>query len=257
MIQSPNGSPTRSIRQELREYHKFYSQSLQKDMELLTFGHGGARVIVFPTSCGRFFDWEDRGMLGALQRHLDNGWLQLYFVDSVDAESWFNSSASPTERAQRHMQYQDYIINEVLPFSQSKNSNPFVIATGASFGAYHSASIALRFPRSFGRVVGLTGVYDVREWSDGEMNPVIREGSPCNYVADLNDPEQLEAIRNINWIIVSGKADPLLGNNQWFSQLLWDKGIWHAFRVWDGFAHDWPYWYEMIQEYIGGPESRG
>jgi esterase/lipase superfamily enzyme len=226
-------------------------------MELLVFGHGGARVIVFPTSNGRFYDWENRGMIGALQRHIDNGWVQLYCVDSVDGESWFNHHASPTDKARRHLQYQDYIIEEVLPFTRSKNDNPFVIAAGASFGAYHSASIAVRYPKPFNRVIGMSGVYDVRDWTGGYMDEVVKEGSPCEYLAALNDPEKIADIRKLDWIIPIGNEDPLFGNNQWFSQLLWDKGVWHAFRVWDGFAHDWPQWYEMIQHYIGGPDTRG
>jgi esterase/lipase superfamily enzyme len=34
--------------------------------------------------------------------------------------------------------------------------------------------------------------------------------------------------------------------------VLWGKDIWHALRIWDGWAHDWPWWREMIQRYIGG-----
>ncbi len=70
-----------------REYHRWFSPSLHRDMELLVFGHAGARVLVFPTSKGRFHEWEDRGMIGPLCHHLTHGWLQLYCVDSVDAES--------------------------------------------------------------------------------------------------------------------------------------------------------------------------
>ena len=47
-------------------------------MELLTFGHGGAPVIVFPTSMGAFFEYEDRGVVGALAEKLDGGALRLF-----------------------------------------------------------------------------------------------------------------------------------------------------------------------------------
>ncbi len=60
-----------------REYHRWHSASLDRDMELLVFGHAGARVLVFPTSMGRFFQWEDFGMIAALGQHLEDGWLQL------------------------------------------------------------------------------------------------------------------------------------------------------------------------------------
>lgn len=240
----------------LREYHKWQSPVLGREMELLSFGHGGARVIVFPTSNGRFFDWENRGLIDTLSGHINKGWIQVFCVDSVDPESWFNQSVAPEARATRHLQYQDYIINEVLPFTKSKNDNDFTIATGASFGAYHSMSIVLRYPQFFSRAIGMSGVYDVRDWTGGYMDQgPIREASPCEYLAALDDRTKLEQIKKLDLIIPIGVEDPLYGNNKWFSSLLWQKGIWHAFREWRENAHDWPYWHQMILQYIGGPDS--
>lgn len=82
-----------------REYHRWYSPALNRDMELLIFGHAGARVLVFPTSMGRFFEWEDRHMISALREHINNGWLQLFCVDSVDSESWYCWWAQASGRA--------------------------------------------------------------------------------------------------------------------------------------------------------------
>ena len=49
-----------------REYHKWHSPSLGRDMELLVFGHSGLPIVVFPTSMGRFFDYENRDMIGVI-----------------------------------------------------------------------------------------------------------------------------------------------------------------------------------------------
>src|SRR5215831_16268059 len=84
-----------------REYHRCYSYSLERDMELLVFGHAGARVVVFPTSIGRFFQWEDFGMIAALRDQLEQGDIQLFCVDSVDGESWYARWRPPSERAWR------------------------------------------------------------------------------------------------------------------------------------------------------------
>ncbi len=78
-----------------REYHRWYSRSLDRDMELLVFGHAGARMLVFPTSMGRFFQWEDMGMMATLGRRLEQGHVQLYCVDSVDGESWYAKYKHP------------------------------------------------------------------------------------------------------------------------------------------------------------------
>ena len=49
-----------------REHHKNYSHELQRDMEALVFGHAGPPLLVFPSSMGRFFEYEDSGMIRAL-----------------------------------------------------------------------------------------------------------------------------------------------------------------------------------------------
>jgi esterase/lipase superfamily enzyme len=40
-----------------REHVRWFSPRLERDMQLLIFGHAGARVLVFPSSMGRFFEW--------------------------------------------------------------------------------------------------------------------------------------------------------------------------------------------------------
>jgi esterase/lipase superfamily enzyme len=35
--------------------------------------------------------------------------------------------------------------------------------------------------------------------------------------------------------------DPIRYSTESLSQSLWNKGIWHAKRVWDGWSHDWPW----------------
>src|SRR5215813_9328186 len=102
-----------------REYHRWHSPALNREMEVLVFGYAGARCLVFPSSKGKYYEWEDRGMIATLGESLEKGWLQLYCVDSVDAESWYCGWAQPSGRAYRHAQYDGYLYGEVLPFSQS------------------------------------------------------------------------------------------------------------------------------------------
>lgn len=235
-----------------REHHRWFSPSLGRDMELLVFGHAGARVIVFPTSMGRFFEWEDRGMMKALGEHIENGWLQLFCVDSVDAESWYAKGKHPHDRALRQGDYENYVVREVLPFSQSKNGNGFVIAAGASFGAYHAVNIPFRNPWLFNRVIGMSGLYDIREQTDGYYDDAIAAQNPSHYVSLISDPHHLEALRRMDIVLATGRDDSFVKNNEYLSRALWEKGVGNALRLWDGWSHDWPYWMDMIRLYIGG-----
>ena len=235
-----------------RQYFRRHSTALGRDMEMLSFGHGGARVVAFPTSMGRFFDWEDRGLVAALAERLQQGFIQLFCVDSVDAESWYNKSIPPGDRARRHTQYDRYIVDEVLPFTRELNSNPFVIVTGASFGAYHAANFAFRHPETVSRVLGMSGYYDIKRFTDGYSDDEVYFNNPCDFLPHEHDAARLEALRRIDVILATGRTDSGCQNNFYLSGVLWSKNVWHALRIWDGFAHDWPYWQQMLNLYIGG-----
>ena len=235
-----------------REYRRWWSPALQRDMELLVFGHAGARVIVFPTSKGKYYEWEDRGMMAAMGDAIERGWFQFYCIDSVDAESWYNYGAHPGYRAYRNMQYEQYIMNEVLPLSWNLNPHPYLITTGASFGASHALNIALRQPQTFQRALGLSGIYDISRWVRGYHDENVYFNNPVEYIRGIQNPAQLQRIKSQDLIIVVGEHDPNIEANRYFSNLLWEKGIWHRFRVWDGWSHDWPWWEKMLQTYLGG-----
>ncbi|HEX6797594.1 MAG TPA: alpha/beta hydrolase-fold protein [Ktedonobacterales bacterium] len=235
-----------------REYTKWHSPALGRDMEMLVFGHAGARVLAFPTSMGRFYQWEDFSMVNALSGQIERGDIQLFCVDSVDEESWYARWRPPAERALRQSQYDRYLADEVLPYTKTQNANPYLITTGASFGAYHAANFAFRHPAAVDRVIGLSGLYDIAHFADGYSDDDVYFNNPMAYIANEHEPERLAALRHQDIILATGHDDPNRPSNERLSTELWAKDIWHALRIWDGWAHDWPYWHQMIQHYIGG-----
>lgn len=235
-----------------REAHHWHSTALQRDMELLVFGESGARVLVFPTSMGRYFDWEDRGMIAALSGRITAGELQLFCLDSVDTESWYAYSKPPSERAMRHARYDQYLIDEVLPFTLQQNANPLLIVTGASFGAYHAANFAFRHPEPVTRLLAMSGLYDVKRFLDGYYDSTVYFNNPVDYLSNEWDAQRLDLLRKIDIILVTGRDDPNRASSEQLSNILWSKGVWNALRIWEGWAHDWPYWQQMAQMYIGG-----
>jgi esterase/lipase superfamily enzyme len=240
-----------------REYHKWYSSALGREMELLVHGHAGARVLVFPTRVGRFYEYEDKGMVDALSTHLENGWLQLFCVDSVDAESLYCFWKKPCDRIEYHARFERYILEEVLPFSEEINDNPFLISHGCSLGAYHATNIALRHPERFDRLVAFSGRYDLTsapvDFDDlfqGYYDELIYYHTPSHFLPALVDETILERIRRLDIIMVTGEEDPFRDNAEALSQAMWDKGIWHAFHRWYGRAHRYRYWRQMARIYL-------
>ncbi len=235
-----------------REYHRWYSPRLGREMDLLVFGHSGARVIVFPTSKGKFYEWEDRGMVASLSHQINSGHLQLYCVDSVDAESWYCWWAHPGGRAWRHHLYMEYIYHEVLSLSNVKNSNPFLMTMGASLGAFHAMSFGLHYAHKVDRILGFSGLYDIRGFTDGYTDSTVYQWNPMEFIPNENDPARLAALRHIDIVMAGGKDDRLVHSSRALSGALWSKGIGNAFREWDGWSHDWQYWEKMMHQYING-----
>jgi esterase/lipase superfamily enzyme len=234
-----------------REYHKWFSPRLGRDMELLVFGHAGLPAVVFPTSCGRFFEFEDRGMVGAISGEIEAGRLQLFCVDSVDAESWYNRNVGPRWRIARHMQYEDYVMHEVLPLVRQKNGNPLLAAAGCSFGGFHAANIALRHPHIFTGFLSMSGAFDLSNFLGGYHDQDVYFNQPMQYLPNMNDWWHLERYRRNSYVLATGEHDQCWNQNERLGHIMQAKGIPVRLEVWGhGAGHDWPWWRQMIQTYL-------
>ncbi len=233
-----------------RDYRKWWSPALDRDMELLVFGDRGTPVLVYPTSMGRFFQWEDFGMIDHLAARIEEGWLQLWCVDSVDSESFYNKTRPAQERAARHLAYERYVVDEVVPAIRAENPVDYRIAIGASFGALHALTLATRRPGIVRKAIGLSGAYDTSRWLDG-----LREGdayfvNPLAFLPNLNDERYLEPLRATEVVIATGHDDRNADDSRRLAALLQQKGVPASLHIWDGWAHDWPYWKEMVDVFL-------
>jgi esterase/lipase superfamily enzyme len=240
-----------------REYQKWYSPWLQRDMELLIFGHSGRAVLFFPTRMARFYDYENWRIIDSLKDRICNGEMQLFCVDSIDAESFYNQQVHPEVRIARHMQYEQYILNEVMPLMHVKNGGDYFEVAGCSMGAFHAINLAFKHPLFFKKVIGMSGRYDLtkqiqdfKDLFDGYRNESIYFNMPHYFVANLHDETILNAIRQIEIVMAVGETDPFLQNNQEFSELLLSKDIPNKLHIWADYAHRSRYWRQMVQLYF-------
>lgn len=226
-------------------------------MELLIFGHGGKAVLFFPTRMARFYDYENWGIVDALKERINRGELQLFCVDSIDNESFYNHNIHPSARIIRHLQYEEYVLAEVVPLMRSKNQSGYLEAAGCSMGAYHAINIAMKYPWLFKKAVGISGRYDLtRDYDNfkdlfhGYHNEHIYFNMPGQYMANLNDEYLLNAVRNLEIILAIGQTDPFLQINKEFSRMLWNKGISNQLYLWESNAHRPRYWRQMTPLYL-------
>ena len=235
-----------------REYYKVRSRHLDRDMELLIFGHAGLPLIVFPTSGGRFFDFENHGMVAALAGPLETGRLQLCCVDSVDHESWYNHKVPPRMRVARQQQYERHLLHEVLPPIRCKNHDLRLMTMGCSMGGYQAVNLALRHPELFTGFLSLSGVFDLSLFLDGYCDEECYFHLPTYYLPNLADPWYLTRMAKGNYTLATGWDDVCLGDNQNLDRILREKGIAHRFEIWSSSnTHDWPTWRRMAMKFLG------
>lgn len=235
------------------EYYKWFSPSLQREMEMLVFGHSGTPVVVCPTSGSRFYEWKDQGMIDTLGSRINEGHLQIFCPDWIGRESWYNDRSPARDRVLRHNQWEQYLKTEVWPFIRSRNSNEFTIMTGTSFGAYVSVNFALKNPDYVNKVIGMSGSYTIHNLLDGYYDEDCYFNCPLDYLPNLTDEWYLNRYRKMEWILVTSELDISIcqSTTKRMAGVMRAKGIPVCYDYWgDGTGHDWPYWRQMILKYL-------
>jgi esterase/lipase superfamily enzyme len=226
-------------------------------MELLIFGHAGAKVLMFPTREGRFWEYETLGVVASLADKVDAGRLQLYCVEGLARETFYDARLHPADRIRRHAAFEDYILHEVLPLMAWTNPHECTMAMGCSLGAFQAASLVFRHPHLFRKLVALSGRYDltmnVEGFDDlfaGYYSNDIYFHTPLHFLPGLTCERRLESLRQIDVVLAVGKDDPFLENNRYLSRVLAAKSVHHQLHCWDGRAHRAGAWRKMAALYV-------
>ena len=193
------------------EEHRWWSNHLNRDMALKIYGHWGKPLVVFPSSRGRYFDYEGMGMIDAVGGFINSGKIKLFCVDSVDEESWYNYAVSPADRNARHEAYDRYIVEEVIAFIRHhcQSLQERVMANGCSMGAYHAVNFFLKHPDVFEGTIALSGLYRLDrpefQLSAAEL-PGVYFNSPLSYLAGLDNPWYLDWYHRSKIIVCVGQG---------------------------------------------------
>jgi esterase/lipase superfamily enzyme len=237
------------------EYHKNWSTNLNQEMEIKVYGHTGKPVLVFPAQGGRFFEFEDFGMIEATSQLIEQGSYQFFTVDSIDNQSWSNWSAHPADRAQRHEDFDRYIVNEVVPLIRQRNQkDALLLTTGCSMGGYHSANFFFRHPDIFDSLVSLSGLFQLRIFIGDYMDDNVFYNSPLLYLPGLNDPWYLEKYRRSHIIICAGQGpweEEMNVDIDVLQNILNSKQIPAWIDLWGhDVNHDWPWWRKQLPYFL-------
>jgi esterase/lipase superfamily enzyme len=226
---------------------------------VISYGHWGRPVLVFPSEQGRAYDYENNGMVGAVADLIDAGRVKLYCVDSFDAQTWSRADLPLEERAHRHGAYESWIVDHVVPFVHADCGGPIdILTTGCSLGAFHAVNFALKRADLFPLAIGLSGNYDAAAWNAwGERGDATYFNNPVDYVAHLGG-DHLDWLRSrLSIVLVVGQGawethpTGALPSTRQLAGLLQDKGIPCELDLWGhDVAHDWPWWQRQLAHHL-------
>lgn len=237
------------------QYIKEYSNCLDRDMEYKIYGTKGKLCLAIPSQNGKFYEWENRGMINTLSKWIDNEQLVVVTCDTIDLESW-SYPTNTKVRMLKHELWFQYILNELMPSVQKRMNNyEKWIVTGASLGATHAANLIFRFPQKFDHLIALSGIYDTDMFYGDYHDENTYNNNPCAYLANMpqNHP-YLDLYKQCQFIFCVGQGNweqECVDSLKRFSSILYDKQIdaWCDFWGYDVY-HDWPWWKVQIAYFM-------
>jgi esterase/lipase superfamily enzyme len=219
-------------------------------MELREFGDRGQPLLAFPSQDGHVGDFEGFGMIHACAPLIEAGRVRFFVVDGNDWESWTNLGVSAADRARRHLDYDRYVMEEVVPFARARSGRETLWTTGCSMGAFHAANFFFRRPDVFDGVIGISGLYDVSPFVGDFCNDDVYFNSPLRYLERLEEPRYLERFRRASITFLAGQGayeEDCLRDTRALERILVAKAVPAWFDYWgQDVNHDWPWWRKML-----------
>ena len=239
-----------------RETISWWSEHLQKDVNLIAYGETGYPIVVFQTQGSKCNNFEDFGMIDTLSDYLEEGIIQLFSVDNFDEDSWSAYDADPAWRAERQEAYFTFVTEELVPFVHEHTGlDVRPLAMGCSMGATHAAIAVLRRPDLFQGCIALSGVYDAKYFFGDYMDGTLYENSPATFLPNMPSDHEYVDIYNKRQIVLC------VGQGAWEDEGIRSQGILDdSFRrlgvsAWCDYwgydvNHDWPWWKKQVRYFL-------
>lgn len=238
-----------------RHIFSWRSPRLGLDMPIVSYGHAGTPLLLFPTAAADFLENERFFLVKSIEPFIFGGRVRLFSIDSINSHAWMDRTVPIPEKARRQALYSAYIEEEVVPHIRrvTRDGSARSLTTGASFGAFHAANAFFRRPDLFGGTIAMSGFFDLsRSYLDGYHDDNVYFNNPAYYLPNLSG-NYLELIqRQSKIVIVTGQgAYEAPDNSRRLSALLQSKDIPHVLDMW-GFdvRHDWPAWRKMLPYHL-------
>ena len=229
------------------EHVKWHSDAINREFEMITFGHAGRPLIIYPTSMGSYYQNRDFKLIDSIEWFIKNGLVKVYCPDSIDNDSFYNTKIHPAHRIANHNLYDSLIMEEVVGRASHETGHHKVIMAGCSFGGYHAINFAFRHPERTSHVFSMGGAFDIKNHMDGFYDDTVFYNNPVDFLPGLHN----EHLYRMGIVIGAGEHDFCLPQNHRLAEIMSRKGMNYWLDVRANEVHDWPAWRKMLPDYLG------
>lgn len=229
------------------EHSDFYSHELGMSLPVEITGHYGYPILMFPTSQGSYTQNHDFGLNDSISWFVDQGKVKLYNLQTIDKYSFYDKNISPHQRIRNYELFIRFLVKEYIPYLQKLHQTHRIAVAGASFGGYHSANLAFRFPDLFSHLFCLSGNFTCRSFMDGHQEDLVYFNSPEEFVSK----DEAWKYKHMHIVLSTSEEDICLEPTRNMSKILNSRGIDHWYDVRKWAPHDWPLWRMVFPVFIG------
>ncbi len=238
-----------------RHRTSWFSTRVGAHMPIVTYGHAGPPVLLYPTAAADYLENERFFLVKSVEPLLLAGRMRLFSIDSINQHAWMDRSLPVSLQARRQMAYSGYVEEEVVPYIRHacNDGGVRITTTGASFGAFHAANQFFRRPDLFGGLIGMSGFYDLnRSYLKGYTDDNVYQNNPAWFVPDMTGWPLDQLRHHARIILTTGQgAYEAPDASRQMATILGSKGIPHRLDVWGhDVNHDWPWWRRMLPYFL-------
>ncbi len=238
-----------------RVAQSWYSERVQREVQVVRWGETGVPVIWFPTAGGDAEEVERFLLVDALAPLLEAGRLKLYSLDSVPGQVWLTGGNRPPFATAIQSAFDAFVVEELIPavHADCGGRELEVMVSGASIGAYNALATICRHPDLVSTAICLSGTYDLSKFLEGDMDEDWYLSSPLHFVPNLPEGhEHLNRLRERFILLAHGAGrweDP---EESWrVADCLGARAVPNRVDEWgQEWDHDWPTWREMLPQYL-------
>ncbi len=236
-----------------RSVQSWYSDRLEREVEVARWGDFGVPVLMFPTAGGDALEIERFHMIDACEELISAGRIKAYSCDSVNGRALLTKEGDSQHLSWLVRQFVEFVGHELVPAVRTdcESDDIEIIATGSSIGAFNALSVLCQYPDVFSGAICMSGTYDLRRFLGGPPNQHFEWASPIHNLGSF-DSEHMAKLRTRTVVLASGEgANEDLGESWHAAHVLGEAGVPNRVDPWGPeWAHDWPLWRKMLPQYL-------